>query len=304
MIQYALQTNGLTKKYKENIVLNQVNMTIKHGEIYGLIGRNGAGKTTLMKLITGLAKPTAGTIKIFEEDNLEFQRSRIGASIETPAIYYDLTAKENLEAIRILLGIPDKKVVEEMLEVVALQHVGDKKVKHFSLGMKQRLEIGITLMGNPDILMLDEPINGLDPQGIIELRELLTKLNKEKQLTILISSHILGELSKIATYYGILNKGNLIDEFSKQELEIRCKRCIKIKVDDVQKATNILEIDCHTKNYDVLPQSTIRLFDYLDNPSYVNAQLSKKEVMIESINVVGQDLEAYFMELMGGERDK
>lgn len=303
MIEYALQTNNLTKQYNQNRVLNEVNIKIKRGEIYGLIGRNGAGKTTLMKLITGLAKPTSGTIKLFEEENLEFQRKRIGASIENPALYYDLTARENLEAIRILLGIPDKKVVQETLEIVRLQGAEKKKVKHFSMGMKQRLEIGITLMGNPDFLMLDEPINGLDPEGILELRELLIKLNKERQLTILISSHILGELSKLATQYGILNKGKLIQEFSKEELEVRCKRCIKIKVDDVQKATNILEVDCNTKNYDVLPGNSIRLFEYLDNPGYVNAQLSKQGVMVESINLLGEDLEAYFMELMGGENN-
>lgn len=302
MEEYVLQTQSLSKQYRQTKAISHVTMQIKRGEIYGLIGRNGAGKTTLMKIVAGLVSPTEGSIKLFNDDNLNLQRRRIGASIEAPALYYDLSATENLEANRKLFGIPDKHIVQETLALVGLEQSGKKQVKNFSMGMKQRLEIGITLMDAPDFLMLDEPINGLDPEGIIELRDLLLKLNKEKQLTILISSHILGELSKLATCYGILNEGILIDEFTKEELETRCKRCIKIQVEDVEKASNVLETICHTSNYDVLPEKSIRLFDYVDNPGYINRELIQNGIVVQSIHSVGQDLEAYFMELMGGKK--
>lgn len=304
MSEYTLQTKELTKQYQETKAINNVNIQIKRGEIYGLIGRNGAGKTTLMRIIAGLIKPTSGSLKLFEQENLEVQRRRLGASIEYPALYYNMTARENLEVTRRLFGIPDKKRVNEILKIVGLEKTKDKKIKNFSLGMKQRLEIGITIMDNPDFLMLDEPINGLDPEGIIELRELLLRLNQEKQITILISSHILGELSKIATYYGILNNGVLVDEFSKEELETRCKTCIKITVDDIKRATNILETVCNTQNYDVLPENTIRLFDYLEESGKVNSYLVKNGVIVNRIEVIGQDLESYFIELMGGDKSE
>ena len=300
MTEYALKTQELTKVYKNNIAVNQVNMHIKRGDIYGLIGKNGAGKTTIMRMIAGLATPNKGNIELFESSDLNFQRQRLGCSIENPAIYPNMTAQQNLEVYRRLLGIPDTRIIPNIIEMIGLKETGKKKAKNFSLGMKQRLELGITLLGNPDFLILDEPINGLDPEGIIELRDLLLKLNQEKQITILISSHILGELSKIATCYGIINQGVLVEEFSKEELTSKCKRCLKVKVDNVQKASNILETICGTSNYDILPENTIRLFDYLDKPGYVNTQLSKNDVVVDSITPVGQDLENYFMELMGG----
>lgn len=266
MVEYVLETKELTKRYKTNNAVNSVSMHIKRGDIYGFIGRNGAGKTTLMRMVAGLAKPTSGGIKIFQSENLNLQRKRLGCSIENPALYLDMTAEQNLELYRKMFGIPEKNIVKEMLEMVGLGESKTKKTKNFSLGMKQRLELAITLLGSPDFLILDEPINGLDPEGIIEVRDLLVKLNKEKHITILISSHILGELSKIATCYGIINNGVLIDEFTKEELEIRCKRCVKIKVNDAKKATNILETICKIYNYDILPENTIRIFDSIDKP--------------------------------------
>lgn len=301
MSEYVLKTHNLSKKYKEKYAVDNVNISIKKGDIYGLIGRNGAGKTTFMKLVAGLIFMDSGSLELFESNDLNFQRNRLGVSIETPAMYLNMTARENLEAYRRLLGIPDKSVIAKILDIVGLDIDSPKKAKQFSLGMKQRLGIAISLLGSPDFLVLDEPINGLDPEGIKDIRDLLLKLNKENQITILISSHILGELSKIATVYGIINNGKLIDEFTREQLNERCKRCIKIGVDDTKKASKILETICNTKNYDVIDDNTIRLFDFIDNPGYVNTEFNKNDILVNYINVVGQDLESYFVELMGGE---
>lgn len=301
MDTYVLKTNNLTKQYGQTFAVHHVDMKIKKGEIYGFIGKNGAGKTTLMKMIAGIASPTEGDFELFGSSDLNKQRKRIGASIENPSIYPYLTAAQNLEVYCLLLGISDKEVIPKTLKLVNLENTGKKIAKNFSLGMKQRLEIGIALLGNPDFLILDEPINGLDPEGIKQIRELLIALNKEKQITILISSHILGELEKFATYYGIINNGILVEQFSKEELESRCKRSIRLKVDFVERATRVLEEKLNTKNYDILPENTIRLFDYVEDAGLVNTTLAQENITISELVVQDQDLEGYFMELMGGE---
>lgn len=297
-MDYVLRTNALTKTYKGKNVVDKVTMNIRKGDIYGLIGKNGAGKTTLMKMITGLAHPSDGTIELFGNDNYEKSLIRTGCTIENPGIYTNMTAIQNLEAYSKLLGITDKNVINSILKTVDLSNDLNKKTKNFSLGMKQRLAIGIALLGSPDFLILDEPINGLDPTGIKNIRELLIKLNREKEITIIISSHILGELSKIATSYGIINNGALVDEFTSAELETRCKRSLKIKVDNVKLASNILETVIGTTNYDVLDDSTIRLFDNIDNSGLITSELCKNNVIVDSVTPVGQDLEEYFMDLM------
>ncbi|WP_167957559.1 ABC transporter ATP-binding protein [Anaerosporobacter faecicola] len=298
-MEYILQTNNLTKIYGGKSVVDHVNMTIKKGDIYGFIGKNGAGKTTLIRMVAGLAHPTQGEIKLFESNDLDKQRKRIGTTIENPALYPNMTAKQNLEYYVKLYGIPEKDAVDQVLKLVGLEDTKRKKSKNFSLGMKQRLAIAIALLGNPDFLMLDEPTNGLDPFGIKEMRELLLRLNKQG-ITILISSHILGELSKIATVYGIINNGILVEEYTKQELEERCKRCLKIKVDDTKKASMILEENFQTVEYDVLPENIIRVFDPIDCSGEINRKLVLSGVTVESISLVGQDLEGYFVELMEG----
>lgn len=301
-MEYVLQTNNLTKTYAGKCVVDHVNMNIKRGDIYGFVGKNGAGKTTLIRMVAGLALPTQGDIKLFGSKELSEQRRRIGTTIENPALYPHMTARQNLEYYVRLYGIPEKDVIDNLLKLVGLENTNKKKSKNFSLGMKQRLAIAIALLGNPDFLMLDEPTNGLDPFGIKEMRELLLELNK-KGITILISSHILGELSKIATAYGIINNGVLVDEFNKNELMERCKRCIKIKVDDTKKAIAIIEDKFGTVEYDVLPDDRIRLFSHIDKVSEVNKQLVLGDVAVESIRVVGQDLEGYFVELMEGKNN-
>jgi ABC-2 type transport system ATP-binding protein len=296
-MEYVLQTNNLSKIYAGKYVVDHVNMNIKRGDIYGFIGKNGAGKTTLIRMVAGLALPTQGDMRLFGSTQLGEQRKRIGTTIENPALYPSMTARQNLEYYVKLYGIPEKDAVDNILELVGLQGTNKKKSKNFSLGMKQRLAIAIALLGNPDFLMLDEPTNGLDPFGIKQMRELLLELNK-KGITILISSHILGELSKIATVYGIINNGVLVEEFNKNELMERCKRCIKIKVDDTRKAITIIEDKLGTVEFDVLPDNIIRLFSHTDKVSEVNKQLVLGDVAVDSIGLVGQDLEGYFVELM------
>lgn len=303
MTEYILQTFGLTKQYGNNTAVNNVNMSIEKGDIYGFIGRNGAGKTTVIRMITGLVSPTEGEIELFSKKgkkNNNIGLPRIGSIIEHPALYNDFTAFENMELRGKLLGIPNKKIIGDLLKTVGLSHVDKKKVKNFSLGMKQRLGLALALLGNPDFLILDEPTNGLDPEGIVEMRKLLKKLNVEQGITILISSHILGELSKLATRYGIINKGILVEEFTNKELELKCKNYLSIKVSDSAKTSFILEEVFNTINYEVLPNNTIKIYDLLDMSGEICLELAKNNVKIYVIESKGDDLEEYFMKLMGG----
>lgn len=299
-MEYVLQTNALTKIYGKSKVVNEVSMHVEKGSIYGFIGKNGAGKTTFMRMAAGLAAPSAGSMTLFGSENLEQQRIRIGTLIESPGIYPNMTAKENLTVIRTALGITDKKRVDEMLALVGLSDAGKKKVKNFSMGMKQRMGIAISLLRNPDFLILDEPINGLDPAGIKEIRELLIKLNREKEITILISSHILGELSKLATHYGIIKDGVLIEEFDAQELETRCRRCHKLTVDNAEGAARVLEEQLQIQNYDIPEPGTIRIFERLERTAETNRILIENGVALRESYLAGQDLEGYFMQLLGG----
>lgn len=299
-MEYVLETEALTKMYGRSKVVNEVSMHVQKGDIYGFIGKNGAGKTTFMRMAAGLAEPTFGTMQLFGRTDLEKQRMRIGTLIENPGLYSNMNARENLEIVRISLGIMDRKRVDEMLEIVGLSAAGRKKVKNFSMGMKQRLGIAISLLRNPDFLILDEPINGLDPEGIKEIRDLLKKLNREKGITILISSHILGELSKVATRYGIIRDGVLIEEFKAEELNLRCRRCHKLVVGDVEQAVRVLEEQLHIQCYDVPEAGVIRIFEQLAHTAETNRILVQNGVSLRESYLAGQDLEGYFMESLGG----
>lgn len=299
-MDYILKTDRITKKYGKHIVVNEVNMHVKCGDIYGFIGKNGAGKTTFMRMVAGLAAPTAGSMELFESNELEKQRVHIGSLIEQPGLYGGMTARDNLEIVRRSLGITEKHAVEEILEFVGLANVGKKKVKNFSMGMKQRMGIAIALFRNPEFLILDEPINGLDPEGIKEVRDLMLKLNQERQITILISSHILGELSKIATRYGVIKDGFLIEEFDAQALEERCRSCQILVVDNVEQACTILREKCNITKYDVTPSGTLRVFEKLDDICSVNRELVLGGINLKESYLAGQDLEEYFMHLTGG----
>ena len=303
MNEVILKTYNITKKYGEQVAVNNVNMTIKKGDIYGFIGQNGAGKTTLIRMITGLAHKTSGEIELFgssSEEQLIRGREFVGSLIESPAFYKNMTARENLEVSRLVRNIPNKKSIDEVLELVGLKDTGKKKVKDFSLGMKQRLGIANALLGNPKLLILDEPINGLDPMGIIEIRELLKKINKEKGITILISSHILGELSEVATTYGIISGGKLIEEISSEALAEKCRQYIDLKVDDAKKAVILLEREFGITDYEVLEDNKIKVFSHLDKGGAINSILSKAGVIVENISIKGEKLEEYFMDSIGG----
>ncbi|WP_270506782.1 ATP-binding cassette domain-containing protein [Paraclostridium sordellii] len=303
MNDIVLKTNKLTKVYGKQVANQSISITVKKGDIYGLVGQNGAGKTTLIRIITGLIYESEGGIELFgksEPKELDKARTMVGSLIETPAFYGDMTAKENLEVSRLVRNIAGKRCIDEVLELVGLDNIGKKKVKNFSLGMKQRLGIANALLGNPRFLILDEPINGLDPMGIIEIRELLKKVNKEKDVTMLISSHILSELSEIATCYGFIDKGKLMQEISSKGLEERCRQYIEMKVDNASKTIIILEKEFKDISYEVLPSNRIKIFNNLDKVGYINSVVASNGVIVEKIGLNADNLEGYFMNMVGG----
>jgi ABC-2 type transport system ATP-binding protein len=303
MKEIVLQTHNISKKYGNQLAVNNVNMTIKKGQIYGFIGQNGAGKTTLIRMITGLIHSTSGELELLGasgENQLNEARTLIGSLVEMPSFYGNMTAKENLEVSRLVRNIAGKQCVDEVLNLVGLKNVEKKKFKNFSLGMKQRLGIANALLGNPGFLILDEPINGLDPLSIVEIRELLKKVNKEKDVTILISSHLLSELSELATCYGIINNGKLIEEISAEELKEKCKQYIEIQVNDAKSAVVILEKELNIIDYVVLPDHIIKVYSHLDSVGKINTLLSTNGIVVEKIVSKGQNLEEYFLNTVGG----
>lgn len=301
MKEVVLKANNLTKQYNKNVVLDNVNITIKKGDIYGLIGRNGAGKTTLMKIITTLASPTSGTFELFntssENDELFDNKKRVGSLIEYPAFYPNLSAYDNLKYYTIQRGIVDKNQINKVLELVNLTGTGKKKVKTFSLGMKQRLGIALAILNSPDFVILDEPINGLDPIGISELRDTFKKLS-DNGITLLISSHILSELYLLANEFGFLENGKLIKELSKEELDLECSKCLVIKTDDSKKVSVLLEKELNTNNYKVINNEEIRVYDYTDDSDKVSDVLVNNKIKIKGFYESGISLEEYFKEII------
>lgn len=299
--EYVIETRQLSKQYRKQKAVNQVDLHVKKGSIYGLIGKNGAGKTTIMKMICGLASQTEGEVILFggNEENKDLVYKRIGMLIENPGLYPGMNAYDNLKCKALCMGISNySEKICEILELVGLERTGGKAVKKFSLGMKQRLGIALALIGEPDVLVLDEPINGLDPQGIAEIREMLVKLNQEKNITILISSHILEELSKIVTDYGIIRDGKLVEEISKEELMEKCLERIEIKTTNVDKATTILE-NMDIQNYKVLDNETIHVYEKLEQIKEINKQLVMEDVDVMSIMINNESIENYFFQLTG-----
>lgn len=303
MEESVFEARNLTKRYKSTLALDNINLTLRRGEIYGFIGENGAGKTTTIRLITGLSFPTEGSMTLFGksgEKELQKQRARIGCMVETPALYKNMTAKQNLEAQRIQRGIPDRECIDKTLSLVGLSDTGRKTVRHFSLGMRQRLGIAMALLSDPEFLILDEPINGLDPSGIVEIRELMKRLNRERGITILISSHILSELYQTATRYILLHKGHVLEELTQRELDEKCKRHIAIKTNDTEKTAIVLEEKLNSANFQVMPDGTVRLYDHLDDMEGVARALSQAGLLVTGLSLAGDSLEDYFMHKIGG----
>ncbi len=303
MSNSVIQTNNLTKKYRSVTALDHVNLDVQQGQIYGLVGRNGAGKTTLLRIVTGQTFKTEGEVTLFgatSEQEIAKKRRNIGAIIETPSFYPGLSAKQNLEYYRIQRGIPGKNCVEEALLEVDLGDAGSKKFSSFSLGMKQRLGLALALMNKPDLLLLDEPINGLDPFGIMEIRKLLLRLNIEKKITIIISSHILSELENLATDYGFINEGKLVQQISAKQLEQECTRYLEIKVNEVEKMSALIEQKLGCTAYKVTPDQKIQLYEYINQPNVISELAVEQGIQLLGLHVSEINLENYFMQLVGG----
>ncbi len=303
-MEYILEAKNIEKKYGHFKALDNLNMHIPKGVIYGLIGKNGAGKTTLIRLLCGLQRPTSGEYTLYGTLNnsrkIAEERKRVGGIVETPSICLDMTAEDNLKEQYKIIGLPSYDNLQEILELVRLNNTGKKTAKHFSLGMKQRLGLAISLVGNPDLLILDEPINGLDPEGIIEIRELILRLNKEKGITFLISSHYLDELSKIATFYGIIDKGKIIKEIDKDELEQNFRTRTQINVSNLKECVKYLEEKNFT--YKVISDSIVDIYEKI-NVSELVIALSKRNCIVNDYQEKGESLENYYLNLIGGAKN-
>ena len=302
-MEYVLKTTALTKKYGKYKALDGLTMSIPKGAIYGFVGKNGAGKTTLIRLICGLQEPSSGEYTLYgiknTSKNIIKSRRRMGAIVETPSISLDMTAEENLKQQYLILGLPSFDGLSNILKLVGLEKTGKKKAKNFSLGMRQRLGIAIALVGDPDFLILDEPINGLDPQGIIEMRELILKLNREQQITVLISSHILDELSKLATYYGFIDNGHIVKEISAAEIENACRKCMRVEVSNTQILAHIL--DRMNVEYEILSAKQANVFAKL-SISEIASALENEGCELISMQEHDETLESYYVSLVGGEK--
>ena len=297
-----LRTYDLTKKYKNCTAVESLNMSINQGDIYGFLGENGAGKTTTIRMIMGLIKKSGGEIELFSQKYSNKNREllkRIGSMIEYPGFYPNLTAKENLDIHRRMMGIQDKTCIIDALKTTGIEDVGNKKVKEFSLGMKQRLGISRAILHHPEFLILDEPTNGLDPRGIKEIRELILDLNGKQGITFLISTHILSEIQQMATKIGIINRGTLLEEISYEELQKRNRHYINLKINNDRKASFILENKLDIHDYEIWEKNVIRIYEKLENISYMNKELVSNDIEVKEIGIKIDSLEDYFLKLVG-----
>ncbi len=300
MREVVLKANGLTKKYGKQVALDSANMEVHRGDIYGLIGRNGAGKTTMMKIICGLTNPTSGEFEIFGKSGTEVEkeRSRIGCLIENPAFFGYMTAYQNLRYYCYQKGIVNLKQIDEVLELVGLMEARDKKFKAFSLGMKQRLGIAFALLDNPELVILDEPINGLDPIGISELREVFVRLAKEKGVTIVISSHILSELYATADHFLFVEKGHVLKDYTKEQLDTECSKCLVLKTNNTKKAATVLEMVLDVSDYKVINDEEIRIYKLDIDIPMVSKRLIENDVSVLGLFEAGVSLEEFFKQLV------
>lgn len=297
----AVETVCLTKMYKDKAAVKRLDMKVREGEIYGFIGKNGAGKSTAMKMLCGLANPTEGEVRLFGRPVSDpVIRRRLGVLIESPGLYPNMTARQNVVMKAKCMGLADERSVDEALLLAGLSDTGRKHVKHFSMGMKQRLGMALALLGNPDLLILDEPINGLDPEGIRELRQLVLRLHEEGK-TILISSHILGELSKISTTYGIIKDGEMIEQTTREELEETCMDYFQIEVDDVRRALVFIQEAFPKVQAEVADGRRIRVYGLTEGAG-MNQMLVENQIQVYASGFHHMELEEYFLSRMEGGR--
>ena len=300
-MEYILTTDNLTKIYGEKRAADAISLHIKKGDVYGLIGRNGAGKTTVLKMICGLSTPTSGGVTFMGKTGvgLSSVRNKIGSLIETPGLFPKMSAYQNVKIKCIVSGKNDDAYIKSLLEIVGLSNVGKKPAQSFSLGMKQRLGIALALVGDPEFIVLDEPINGLDPQGIAEMRDIIHKLSKERGMTVIVSSHILEELEKVADSFGIINDGKLMDEFTAEELEKRCSKYTLLKTGDVENSKKVLA-DKGISAYEVLESGEIKIMEVIDDTSKLIEALVKEGIAVYEFATVQGTLEQYYLERTGG----
>lgn len=298
---WVVATDNLTKTYGKKTVLDHVSLHVAQGDIYGFIGKNGAGKTTLMKLLLGMSQPTAGSLQLFGSTKLNAERRRIGALIEAPALYKNCSAYENMKRFAILAGASDQEI-NEILQFVGLGDVGKKKAGKFSLGMKQRLGIAIAMLGHPELLVLDEPVNGLDPEGIKEIRDLLLRLNREQGVTVLVSSHLLDELAKITTRYGIINQGRLVEEVTAAELHARCQQKLRVVTDQPAAAAKVIKKLAPKANL-ITGDNILDVVGATVDSATVNQHLVQAGISVQGITFAADNMEDYFIERMGGKHD-
>lgn len=299
-MKYVLEANSIYKNYGRFRALDGLTMHVPEGAIYGFVGKNGAGKTTLIRIICGLQSPSSGEYRLWgisdKDKNIRKSRRRMGAVVETPSIYLDMTAEDNLKQQCKILGLPSYDGIGELLRLVGLENTGKKKARNFSLGMKQRLGIAVALCADPDFLVLDEPINGLDPQGIVEIRELILKLNRERRITVLISSHILDELSKLATHYGFIDSGHIVKEMSAAEVEAACRKCVRVEVTNVTALASLM--DEMGVDYRILSDSSADVYAKL-GVTELASKLEAKGCEIISMTEHDESLESFYIGLVG-----
>lgn len=300
MTNSVITMRVISKSYKKAEVLHDFSLTVERGHICGLIGPNGAGKTTIMKILAGLMFQSMGELEFFgSPDNLENSRARMSFMIEQPIISGRMTARENLQYVRYLRGYPDEKRIDEIMDIIGLSDTGKKKVNKFSLGMKQRLGFGMALLPKPEIMVLDEPVNGLDPEGIVEVRQLIKRMQEEWSVTVLISSHLLSELSELCTDFSIISHGNLIENLSREDLLVKCRGRIALKTDEINKAATILEDKLSVHDYKVIHGEEIHIFEKLSEVRHISKTLTDSGIVIIKLNEEGQNLEDYYLEKVG-----
>lgn len=300
----VIELKNISKKYGKATVVDNFSLNVEKGHICGLIGPNGAGKTTIMKMMAGLASPTSGEIGFFgKNDNLDLSRKRMAFMLEAPIIDKNMNARQNMEYVRYVKGVADKKKIDEMLDFVGLHDVGKKAAGKFSLGMTQRLGIAMALLTEPEIMVLDEPVNGLDPEGIVEIRLMLKKLSEEKNVTIIISSHILSELSELCTDFSIINHGKQIENLSRDELMAKCRSYYAIRTNDINRTAAVIEDKLGTKQYKVIHGDEIRLFDFLDNVEKVSKTITDNGLILTKFISEGESLEEFYLSKVGAENE-
>ncbi|MBR3667218.1 MAG: ATP-binding cassette domain-containing protein [Ruminococcus sp.] len=300
----VITMTNITKRFKKAEVVKDFSLDVKKGSITGLIGPNGAGKTTIMKILAGLMFQTSGELSFYgSRDDLDLNRRRMSFMIEAPIVDYNMTAYENLNYVRYVRGYPDKKRIDEVLDIVDLKDTGRKKALKFSLGMRQRLGIAMALLTKPEVLVLDEPVNGLDPEGIVEVRHILQRLSEDQGVTILISSHLLSELSELCTDFSIINKGQLVENLSLEELHDRCRSHIVLRTNNTEKTAAVLEDKLSIGSYKVLQSGDIEIYEQLDAVERISKTVTDSGCIITKLYESGQSLEDYYLEKVGGSHE-